>query len=413
MEEKTKEIKDLKDIEKVITEEETISEETIEEVEDINNDVEVQEEARLIEEEPIVEEVLSSGENTSDNPKSNKKLFITIGIISSIIVILLISLIVVLLMKKKPKEVENTSDKSPFVSIMEQALEDGSLEAEINKGLKSLTIKADTIKLLYIDIDSDSKNEVVAYAEEGDKKGLIQLEINDDVYYEDSYPMESIDALGYAYDSSKNTNIWYTLKDKNYTLISSAKKIIKEEIFLESFFILANTYKEKSILQNGIDYKMGKDLNLEKLEKSSLTNEELLKDNNLKKEDIKEVYDKYLKEKKEKEEEEKKEEEDKARAEREKQKLEGRLQLGNISYHFGTYNILSADGTLEGTLMIYSDNTCVHKGVNCTYTIETITPSDDEMIPIISLSTGHIYKPAAIEGELTNREETVTVKYAG
>lgn len=389
MEEETKEIKDLNELETP----------TIIPIDDTKKD----------EEESLIAEEINSTEKNKDS-KSNKKLYIVLGIIGALILILLIILIVIL-GHKKPEEVETVPKESQFVTTMKKSIKEDSLSQEINKGLEKLNIKTNTVKLLYIDIDSDSNKEVVAYAEEGSTKGIIQLEIADDIIFDDAFPMDSIDSLGYVYDSIQSKNFWYTLKDKNYTLISSAKKIIKEEDFLDSYFIITQKYKEKAILQNAISYEFGKNLDIEKLEKISFTNEELLTDNKLKIEDIKDLYNNYLKEKKEKEDKEKKELEEKEKAEKERQRLEGRLQLGNISYHYGTYSILLENGESDGTMILYSDRTCVHKGINCTYTIETMTPSDDEMIPIISLSTGHVYKPGPIEGDLTDLESKVTVKY--
>ena len=66
---------------------------------------------------------------------------------------------------------------------------------------------------------------------------------------------------------------------KNYTIISSAKKIIKEEDFLNDYFALTKTYQEKPILNHCIEYKFDKKLDVKKIEQNTIKTKDFLKDN--------------------------------------------------------------------------------------------------------------------------------------
>ena len=389
MKEDTKEIKDLKELEPTR-----------------------EEEVEVAETQPVEVEEEKSTEKKEKKPVNKKVIFIIVGVVAAI---LLIAILVILFLPKEKEEKEKKQDPkvSNFVKVVTESLESGELVKEINKGLQENSISADKVLIMSMDFDSDKDQELMVYAEDGDKKYLLQLEIDENVTYDDSYPMTSKDSIGYVYSGEKDSNFWYTEYEKNYTIVSSTKKIIKEDDFLENYFVLTQTYKEKAIFQNAVEYNMDKNLDVEKLEEKAFSNKDLLADNDIEEKDIKDAYKDYLKKKEEEDKKKKEEEEAKAAEEELQKKLSGTLQLGNAHYKFGTYNIYDAKGNPDGKLILYSDMTCEHKGLSCTYTVGSARDSEEKEVPGISLSTGQIYIVSKTEGELTDETETFSIRYAG
>ena len=397
-EEITKEIKNLDEIEKKENEVEELepteepTEETTEETEEVKED-----------------------NNSSEEKKPmNKKLIIIIG--SCVIAIILIILLNVLLLPKDKKEEDEPTKKnndSKFAAAVKASIESGDFDKAIKKGLDATGISTDKVCLISMDLDSDGDQGIVAYAEDSNLKAIIQLEVDDEVNYDDSFPLDSKDSIGYAYSSDKLENYWYTEYSKTYTIISSAKKIIKEDDFLNNYFSLTKTYKEKPVLNNCIEYKMDKELDVKSLEKEAITTEKLLKDNSIKEEEIGDAYKKYVTDKEEKEKKEKEEKEKQAKEEEERKKLQGTLKLGNYSYKFGTYKVYNEDNELDGTMILYSDLSCVYNETTCTYTVGEVRGNQDELVPGIALSTGHIFITSVDEGVLLETSKALVAKYEG
>ncbi|MBR6136544.1 MAG: hypothetical protein IKQ06_00115 [Bacilli bacterium] len=389
-------------VENVEEQVETTKEETVEET----TETPVEEVKESTTEEPVITEEKS--------PKNKKKIILIVGGI--ILGLIIIIILVVLLTHKGDKEDNKKTKKnndSPFVTTMKASLKDGSFDKEIKKGLTENEINADSVCILNMDIDSDLEQELVVYAEEGTKKAIFQLEVDEIVALEDSFPVDTKDSLGYVYSSERKENFWYTESQKNYTIISSAKKIIKEDDFLNNYFALTKTYEEKPILDHCKEYKLDGDLDAKKLEKSAITNEKVLEDNKIKEEEIADAYAKYIKEKTEKEAKEKEEAEKKAKEEAERKKLEGTLVIGTNKYKYGTYNLTTSEGESDGVMILYSDLTCVFKGVACTYTLGDVRNAEDELTPGISLSGGQTFITSTDEGTLINPANSTLAKYAG
>ena len=352
-----------------------------------------------------------------DKKPVNKKLIIAI---IAIVLVVVIGIVLVLFVFNKPQKKQTTSkvekrqvsNDSLFVKTIKESLQSGEFIKEMNKGLEANGLTVENVLLVNMDIDSDGDQEIVAYAEKEDKKVLISLEVDEAVMYDDSYPVDSKDSLGYAYASERRSNYWYTEYQKNYTIIAPAKKIIKEEDFLKDFFAITKTYDEKPIFANSIEYHMDKSLDAEKLEKMAITNKDLLENNKMDQYTIEKAYDKYVTEKEEEEKKKKEEEEERAKQEEEAKKLAGTLKVGNSSFRFGTYNVYTKDGALDGTLIIYGDSTCIHKGVACTYRVTEVRGKDDNLVTGLALSTGQNYIPGTEEGKFTNSEESVSIEYA-
>ena len=264
-----------------------------------------------------------------------------------------------------------------------------------------------------MDLDSDGDQGIVVYAEGSNTKAIIQLEVDGEVTYDDSFPVDTKDSIGYAYSNEKDETYWYTEFAKNYTIISSAKKIIKEEDFLQSYFSLTKTYKEKPVLNHCVDYKMDKELDVKQLEKDAITKEKLLKDNDIKEEEIKDAYKKYLTEKEEQEKKEKEEAEKKAKEEEERKKLSGTLLLGTKTYKYGIYTVYNSEGEEETKMALYSDLSCSYGGNTCDYTIGEVRGQDDELAPGISLSTGQMFVITEEDGVLLEPSKQLHAKYTG
>lgn len=387
-EEITKEIKNLDEIETPPVEEE-------------------KEQEIIPQTDPPIEE-----EKKDEKSKKKKKVLIIGGIVVGIIIIIL--LIVLLLPKdKKESSTKKTSQEngSKFVTAIKNSIESGEFDKEINEGLQESGVTADSVCILRMDLDSDGDKDLVAYAEGNNKKTLIQFDVDDRVSYEDYYLLDSKDSLGYVYSSETEENHWYTEHEKNFTIISSAKKIIKEEDFLSNYFSLTKTYQQKPILNHCIEYKFDNELDVETLEENTITEKDLLEDNNIKSDEIKEAYKKYLTEKTEKEKKEKEEAEKKAKEEAEQKKVTGTFTLGNNTYNYGLYKIYNAENEEVGEVSIYSDGTCICNGVACTYQIREVRNAEDELVPGIELSNNLAFISSA-EKELLEPTESLTARYA-
>lgn len=402
MEEITKEIKNLDELEK--KEDEVLDNEEQEEVE---------EQEEEIEEKAPEEKQEDNKEDKEKKPIDKKKILIIGGIVLALIIIIVI-IILLTHGKKEEKKVEKSND-SPFAAAIKSTIKSGKFDKEIKEGLNEIGIDSKSVCLLSLDIDSDDEQELIAYAEDSKAKGILHYEIYDDIALEDKYLLDSKDSIGYAYSSEKNANYWYTEQAKSYTIISSAKKIIKEEDFLTNYFSLTKTYKEKPILNECINYDFDKKLSVKELEKKAITNKKLIKDNKIDQTKVKDEYTKYVKEQEEKKAKEKAEAEAKAKQEEQQKKLSGQLKIGDYTYKYGTYNIY-VDDKIDGTLILYSDLTCVYKGITCTYTIGDVRNDKNELVPGLALNdlSQDIYYMSSIdEGVLIDTSGTNIAKYVG
>lgn len=405
-EEETKEIKDINQIpqpEMVVEQTPTVAPET-------------QEEDTPVIVEPVEEPVLEPiPEEKEQKPNSNKKKLIIILIVVAVVLILA-GVIILFTTKKEKKEESNTVQTrkvSNFEKVVTKSLKSGDLVKEINKGLEKNGIHTEKVSIISMDIDSDNDQELIVYAEEGTQKAIIQLELEEEVTYEDSYPLTAIDSLGYAYSSEKRKNLWFAESDGNYTIISTTKIIIQEETFLENYLVLTKTYENDVILKRAIEYHMDKNLDVKELEKTKIEKKDFEEDNQITTSELSKKFEEYLEKKQEEDKKKKEEEERLAKEEELKQKLSGTLQLGSHSFQYGTYNVYDANGNFDGQLILYKDLTCEHKGSSCTYTVGTIKDEEGKEYPGISLNSGQKYIVSNQTGELTDLTKTISIRYAG
>ena len=389
-EEITKEIKNINELETTPVQEDVVEEK------------EVVEEASVEQQEPVEEK-----------PKDKKKLWIIIGIVVAVLLLIIILLIVLIPKNKKTDESKKKSNDSRFVASIKSSIESGEFDKAIKKGLSANDIKADSVCILRMDLDSDGDAGLVVYAEDSTNKAIIQLEVDESVSYDDSFPVDAKDSIGYVYSSEKRESYWYTEYTKSYTIISTAKKIIKEEDFLNDYFALTKTYQEKPILDHCMEYKFDQELDAKEIEKNAITVKKLLEDNNIKEDEISDAYKKYLTEKEEKEKKEKEEAEQKAKEEEQAKKLSGTFRLGDRSYNYGTYQLYTVDNAEDGKMLLYSDGTCSYKEKACTFQIEDIRGSQDELVPGISLSNGKSFMASEDNGVLIEPAESFLARYTG
>lgn len=313
-----------------------------------NNTTDEESENEINDKEKIEESKEETNNDKNKNKKNkNKKLYIIIGIMSALIILGIILLIIFLPKdkkentKNKDKDVEDKSEsKSQFLTTITNTLENGDLVKEINKGLKDSGVTTNKVYLLNIDIDKDNKQELIVYAEDSSKKYILQFEVNDEITYEDSFQLDSKDSFGYTYSVNSDRNYFYTKYNENYTIIERQKKVIKETDFMNEYFIIANTYKNTPILNNGIEFDLETDFDIEKLDKNEINEETLLKDNDIGTNEIRPAAEDYFKKKKDEEEAAKKAEEEKKKAEEEaaKKEQESSFKLEGKTLHYGKYS---------------------------------------------------------------------------
>ncbi len=361
-EEQTKEVslEDLTNSEKEAEEELTVDEEQEENIEEEQT------------EEKESKKVKDDKTKTEPTKKLKKKtLYIIIGVVAALII--LITVLVVVLLPKDKEEGTKTTDKkdkttgSAYVQAIKKSLESGDLAKEISKALNDSSVDTNKINLISMDIDSDDKQELVAYVEDSSKKYILQFEVGDEVTYEDSFQVDTKDSLGYTYSTKDDETYWYTVSSSNYTIIKKQKKVIKEEDYMNEYFTIINTYKNVPILNNAIEYDLVTPFDVEKLEKDEITKEKLLEDNKIKESEIKPAAEKHFREKQEEEEQKKKEEEEKKKAEEEaaKKEAESSFKLEGKTLHYGKYSTDPA--IIIGYVIINSNGSGEIDGNSCTW----------------------------------------------
>ena len=413
-EETTKRLDTIDDIEEneEVDLDEVTKENTV--MEEVDDDSKVEEDTK---QEPIEKK---TKDKESKKKKSKKKIIIIIIVIA----IIIIGLIVFLAIRNndKDKTYEKIS-KSDFINTINKDLKNGNLAKEMNKALEDVSLDVDKVYLISLDIDSDKKQELVAYASSDDENYLLNFDVDEVVSYEESYKLDSKESLFYTYSLLDNKAYWVTLNKDNYAIISDTVKIINKEEYTNNYYEITKKYDDEIILNNAIKYNLGKKLDIKELEDNQITNKGLLKDNNLTLDGIKDKAIKYQDELKKQEEEkankEKQEKEEAAKKKMEedaKKQSPSSLNIGSYVYKFGTYNIINPDKTSAGVLVLNSDYTCVHKEKACTYSVdEKIDVSDESGKEIITsgivLSDGTKYIITNKTNQFSDLSGLVIVKY--
>lgn len=317
-----------------------------------------------------------------DKVKNNKKKSKKPLIISIVVVVIIILIIVVLLFLNNNKNVDN---RSKYYKAIENSLDSGKLSDTFDYVLKKLKVDATHAKLLAIDIDSDKSLDLVAYIENKNQNYILNFEVDDGVYYEENYEISEIKNFGYAYSYTDNNLYWFTLNNNEYTVISNGKKIMSKEEFEENYYIVTEKYEKKEILANSVDYDLDKELNIDLLEENKITKKKILSDNKLTEEKVKEIAEssKTAKENASIKEEEQKEEEKKKQQEEE---------LKNVGYPIDKYILkygkyMTLDGTSSFT--INNDHTAIFKNAeneeSCSWSGDMLE-SENGKVPVVTIT---------------------------
>ena len=198
-----------------------------------------------------------------DKAKNNKKKSKKPLIISIVVIFVIILIIVVLLFLNNNKSIDN---RSKYYKAIENSLDSGKLSDTFDYVLKKLKVDATHAKLLAIDIDSDKSLDLVAYIENKNQNYILNFEVDDGVYYEENYEISEIKNFGYAYSYIDNNLYWFTINNHEYTVISNGKKIMSKEEFEENYYIVTEKYEKKEILANSVEYDLDKELNIDLLD---------------------------------------------------------------------------------------------------------------------------------------------------
>ncbi len=298
MEEKTKELKRIEDLEE--THEDDIPTKKLETVseEEILNEEVVEEETEPVLEEQKVEETTPKEEKKEKKKISKKKLFIIIGISITVLIILIIVLLLLLKPKKEETPKEIKVKYTEYGETIYKSLEKGDLDKIIKENLEKNKIKASTVTLLNIDIDSDKRQDLVVFASENNNKILLNLNVKDEVSYEESYKLDSRESIGYLYSKGDNEFYWYVANGirikpldnhSNYVEIESPK-------YKYSYYLITNKYKNENIIEYGLKYNFDKKLDIEELEEKEITISDMQKDIKITKEEANKKLDDDLQE---------------------------------------------------------------------------------------------------------------------
>ena len=129
-----------------------------------------------------------SEKSKKDKVKNNKKKSKKPLIISIVVIFIIILIIVVLLFLNNNKSIDN---RSKYYKAIENSLDSGKLSDTFDYVLKKLKVDATHAKLLAIDIDSDKSLDLVAYIENKNQNYILNFEVDDGVYYEENYEHRS------------------------------------------------------------------------------------------------------------------------------------------------------------------------------------------------------------------------------
>ena len=316
-------------------------------------------------------------DKNKDKKKSNKKKIIIISVLSLILIILIVVAVFLFLNKNNKKDEPNRSE---YYKAIEKELDNKTLGKKFDKALEKNNIDTASVKVISIDIDSDNKQDLVAYAEDSSKKYILNFDVSSNVTYEDSYQVTSSSSFGYAYSKEDKTTYYYTEYNGQYTVISDTKKIMSKEEFEENYYIVTNKYDNSDILSDSIDYDLDDDLDIEELENNKITKKGLLESNDLTTSSIEEKASKYFTDKQEEKERLAKEQEEKEKQEAEERKKNAGFTVGNYTLKYGKY--VGTLDEMKETIVLNYDRTATYDDSNgraftCTWSVGTAWDGQD------------------------------------
>lgn len=348
-------------------------------------------------------------------PEKKKMNKLVIPIIILIIAIVTVIITIILISKKDDNTSSNTNKKSSkensYVTAISTSLKNGTLDKEIKKSMKSAGVDTDKVKMVSLDIDSDKQQELVIYAEDDTNKFILHFEVDEDVYLEDSYQVDSSQSIGYAYSLLDKDVYYYTEYNGLYTIIGYTKLVVKEDDFLNDYFPITKEYKKKPFLDNTITYNLDKDLDVKSLDEDKITSKTILEDNDTTLIKISEAADKYVEEreaaKKAKEEEERKLKEEEEAA----KKAAKTLSLNENSLHYGKY-LPSKKGEIT-KLTFNEDGTGTINDTLCTWEEGNKALLTNEEIPVLTFTCDDkTYDLTSFNNDSLSNGKNIELSYA-
>ena len=312
-------------------------------------------------EEPVIQKVIDVEEEK--RKKITKTILIVLG---SILGILLIVTVAVILFSPKKKEgtiQRRELEDSSYSGVINRSIRDGEFDRELESALKSVGITTDKVYLISMDLDSDEILELVAYAENEEKHYLLQFDVDEEVLFDDSFPLNNKESFGYVYSISQNTSNWCSVMGDQYTIIHHRKMVLKKEDFDKEYYIVTQDFNGKKTLDNALEYQINGDFDATLLDEISITKESLLKDSQMTAQEMRAKAEDHFKQKKE--------EEDKNNAESEKAKLMEEQKnevfgVNGVILRYGTY---SQESGSYGDFTINKNGTCTIGSIDCNWSI--------------------------------------------
>ena len=317
--------------------------------------------ASVSSDEPVIQKVI-------DVDKQRKIRLIIIIAVLVVIIGVVVAVFVLPSGKKSKNSTINarkvSNNYSMFVNSIDSSAKSGALDKEVNKALKEVRLNTDTLSMMALDIDSDNELELVAFAEDGSEKYLLQFEVYDgDVLYEDKFQLNEKNSLAYAYSIKEGKTYWITDYVSEYTIIKHPRRVLKSIDFLDGYYVITNKFDEKEILDNAVEYKSGYKLNALKLEESAIDYEKILVDNSLTKENVKDMALKY---KSDRDEALKNALTEQQNREVETNENALTLNLNGFVLHYGKY--VENANIFYGDLVLHQNGVCELGSIKCTWT---------------------------------------------
>ncbi len=188
------------------------------------------------------------------------------------------------------KTIKAVAKEDKFIVVVDKAVKDGSLNNELKNA--SIGIKdGDTIKFLGMDIDNDSKRDLVGYYD----NNIIVVDVDtkdENIDLKEVYANVKDEAsLQYAYSIEKDKNVWtYETKDGEHFVKEDVNKVITNDEFDKNYYIIKDLedVELNNIFDDSVDFNYGEEtIDKDGLKDSMFDNDEIVKDSNMSQEEIK------------------------------------------------------------------------------------------------------------------------------
>lgn len=346
-------------------------------------------------EEPVIQKVIDVEEE-----KKNKILRIILISLAGVagLIILVTLLVIILSPKKKESNVQRrVVEDASFSGIVSRSIRDGEFDSELEDALKDLSISTKKVYLIPMDLNSDENVELVAYVEENDKHYLLQFDVDEEVLFADSFPLQAKDTFGYVYSLSQNISNWCSVKDGQFTIIHHRKMVLKQEDFDKEYYIVTQDFNGKKVLENALEYEINGEFDTNKLDEITVTKETLLKSNNITSQDMRNKAEEYFKQKKEEEDKNNAESQKAKELEEQKNEIFG---LNGVILRYGTY--VQESGSY-GNLTLNKNGSCTIGSIECKWNITNHDFNGDTQSIAIQFNDIDLYVSSWSSNNLTDK----------